>query len=175
MREDGEVTPRNSIFLGLSEQAAQVICLAEKKWREKARQHSFVLWIRGAGTLPNLLPLCQVPQRRGYNLRISFRKECSLKLSNYMYTSGKIHDLQPGNSWSYPILKLHCYRVLLKKKSHQFLMSVRRNVQNNNWKAKHQARQTAFNANFPYRKKKGTSQGSFESWLWVGNIFPIAA
>lgn len=158
MREDGEVTPRNSIFLGLSEGTAQVICLVEEKWREKVRQQGFELWIRGAGTLPNLLPFCYVPQRSGYNSRISFRKECSLKLSNYLYTSGKIHDLQPGNSWSYPILKLYCYHVLLKKKNHQFLMSVRRNVQNNNWRAKNQARQTAFNANFPYRNKKGTAR-----------------
>jgi len=57
----------------------------------------------------------------------------------------------------------------------QFLKSARRNVQNNNWKTKHEARQTAFNANFPYRNKQGTSQGSSESWLRAGNIFPVAA
>lgn len=57
VREDVEVTPRNSVSLRLSEGAA---------W-------GFVLWITGVQALPKLRPVCYVPQRSGYNLRISFR------------------------------------------------------------------------------------------------------
>ena len=63
LREDVEVPPHNSVLPGLSEGAVQVICLAERKRREKGRGRGFVLWIRGVRALPNLLPICYVPQK----------------------------------------------------------------------------------------------------------------
>lgn len=65
--------------------------------------------------LPSFLLLCYIPW---CNLRSSFikhlSKHLSLKLCNYLYISGKIHNLQLGSSGSYLILKLHCYNVLQK-------------------------------------------------------------
>lgn len=114
--EDIEFTPCKNVLLGSSKRTAGFFfCLTEQMQRKEGRWQGFVLSIRGVLALPSFLLLCYIPW---CNLRSSFRKHfskhLSLKLLNYVNISGKMHNLQFASSWSYLILKLHCYNVPLK-------------------------------------------------------------